>query len=69
MMYDSLMTRLTISVPDQLAEQISQAADGNVSAWMAEAAREKVLREECAALATWEATNRDSDWDAERWGE
>lgn len=63
------MTRLTISVPDHLAEQISQAAGGNVSAWFAEAARERVLREECAALAKWERANRDDDWDAERWSE
>ncbi|WP_144118654.1 hypothetical protein [Catellatospora sichuanensis] len=63
------MTRLTVSVPDALAEQIKLAAGDNVSAWMAEAARDKMLSEECKALAAWEKTNRDDGWNAERWGE
>jgi len=63
------MTRLTVSVPDGLAEQIRLAAGDNISAWMAEAARDKMLTEECLALAKWERDNRDEAWDAERWGE
>jgi hypothetical protein len=64
-----LMTRLTVSVPDALAEQIRRAAGDNISSWMAEAARDKMLSEECQALAKWEKANRDEDWDAERWSE
>jgi hypothetical protein len=63
------MTRLTVSVPDALAEQIRRAAGDNISSWMAEAARDKMLSEECQALAKWEKANRDADWDAERWSE
>jgi hypothetical protein len=61
------MTRLTITVPDALAEQVRAAAGENVSAWVAQAVRDRVLREECAALAEWEQANRDEDWDNERW--
>jgi hypothetical protein len=63
------MTRLTISVPDTLADQLKAAAGDNVSAWVAEAVRDRMVREECAALAVWEKANQDADWDRERWGE
>jgi hypothetical protein len=61
------MTRLTITVPDALAEQVRAAAGENVSAWIAQAVRDRVLHEECAALAEWEKAHQDEDWDAERW--
>ena len=63
------MTRLTITVPDTLAEQVRAAAGENVSAWAAQALRDRILGEETAALAEWEKAHRDDDWDRERWGE
>jgi hypothetical protein len=63
------MTRLTIALPDDLAEKIKEAAAGNVSAWMAQLARNALVKQEADALAQWEAANRDDGWDAERWSE
>ena len=60
------MTRLTIAVPDQLAEQIKATAGGNVSAWLTKVAKEALLREEAAAIAAYEAERRDDDWERER---
>jgi post-segregation antitoxin (ccd killing protein) len=63
------MTRLTIAVPDELAERIRAAAGGNVSAWLADVARDALLRMEAAAIAEFEAQEaaRSNDgWDDER---
>jgi post-segregation antitoxin (ccd killing protein) len=63
------MTRLTIAVPDELAERIRAAAGGNVSAWLAEVARDALLRTEAAAIADFEAqeaARSDDGWDDER---
>lgn len=60
------MTRLTIAVPDELAERIRAAAGGNVSAWIVEVARDALLRQEAAAIAEFEAQQSDDGWDEER---
>ena len=60
------MTRLTIAVPDQLAEQIKASAGGNVSAWMARIATDALLREEAAAVAAYEKARQDEDWESAR---
>jgi hypothetical protein len=63
------MTRLTIVVPDDLAERIRAAAGGNVSAWLVEVARDALLRREAAAIAAFEAqeaVRSDDGWDEER---
>jgi hypothetical protein len=61
------MTRLTIAVPDELADRIRAAAGGNVSAWLADLARDALLREEAAAVAAFERDHADPAWDAQRW--
>jgi hypothetical protein len=60
------MTRVTIALPDDLAEQVKAKAGGNVSAWFAKLAREDLLRDEYAAIAEFERDHQDPDWDAER---
>jgi post-segregation antitoxin (ccd killing protein) len=63
------MARVTIVVPDELAERIRAAAGGNVSAWLVEVARDALLRQEAAAIAEFEAREaaRSNDgWDEER---
>jgi hypothetical protein len=61
------MTRLTIAVPDELADKIKAAAGGNVSAWIADLARDALLRQEAAAVARFEAEQADRTWDLDRW--
>lgn len=63
------MARLTIVVPDELAERVRAAAGANVSAWFVEVARDALLRREAAAIAAFEAQEsaRSNDgWDEER---
>jgi hypothetical protein len=60
------MTRLTIAVPDELADQIRAAAGGNVSAWLVEVARRSLLREEAAAAVAYDRATADAAWEAER---
>jgi hypothetical protein len=60
------MTRMTIAVPDDLAAKIRSAAAGNVSAWLTELARDALLRQEAAAVAAYEASHADQEWDAQR---
>lgn len=60
------MTRLTITVPDDLADQIRQAGGGNVSAWAVKSLRDALLREEAQIIAEYERAHADADWDAER---
>jgi hypothetical protein len=62
-----VMTRLTIAVPDDLAAKIKAAAGGNVSAWLADLARDALLRQEAAAVARFEAEQVDRTWDRDRW--
>jgi hypothetical protein len=49
----ALMTRLTIAVPDELAEKIKVAAGGNVSGWFASLARDAFLADSAAQHAAW----------------
>jgi hypothetical protein len=58
--------RMTIAVPDDLADKIKKASGSNVSAWIQKVARDALLREETAAIVAYERTNDDPDWDAER---
>ncbi|MEU4183610.1 hypothetical protein AB0H76_39075 [Nocardia sp. NPDC050712] len=55
-----MTTRITITLDDRLAEQVRDAATqdprarGNVSEWLAKAARSRMLAEEARALAKWQ---------------
>jgi hypothetical protein len=60
------MTRLTITVPDDLAGMIRVAGGENVSAWAARQLREALVREEARVIVEYERTHSDPDWDAER---
>lgn len=60
------MTRLTITVPDDLAGLIRQAGGDNVSAWAARRLREALVREEAHVITEYERAHRDPEWDAER---
>ena len=60
------MKRLTIAVPDDLAEKIKSEANGNVSGWIADLIRDALLRRETAAVAAFEAQHADPGWEAER---
>lgn len=60
------MTRLTITVPDDLAEKIRQAGGENVSAWAAKTLRDALLHQEAQAIAAYEQSHADSSWDEER---
>jgi hypothetical protein len=60
------MTRLTITVPDDLAGMIRVAGGENVSAWAARQLREALVREEARVIVEYERTHGDPDWDAER---
>jgi hypothetical protein len=60
------MRRLTIAVPDDLADKIRAAAGGNVSAWLTELARRQLLREEAAAAVAYDHATADTEWDTER---
>lgn len=59
------MTRMTIAVPDHLAEHIRAAADGNVSAWFTKLAQRELLRQAGPYIAAYEAANDDPE-DEER---
>jgi len=61
------MTRLTIALPDDLAERIRNASDGDVDTWITNAARDQLLREEVAAIAAFEDDHRDVAWEDARW--
>jgi hypothetical protein len=60
------MTRLTITVPDDLASMIRQAGGDNVSGWATRQLREALMRDESRVIAEYEQTHSDPDWDAER---
>ncbi|MGH3545952.1 MAG: hypothetical protein ACRDPW_08520 [Mycobacteriales bacterium] len=60
------MKRLTITLPDELAEQIQHAGAGNVSAWAGRQLRDALLNEEAAAVQRYEREHADSGWDTER---
>lgn len=62
------MSRTTISLPDDLEPHIQRAAGGNVSAWLAGLAREKLMTDACAAIREYEALHDDPEWEAERLG-
>jgi hypothetical protein len=66
-----LMTRLTIAVPDHLAERIREAAGGkgNVSSWAAAELHKALLRKEVAALAAHERATYDEAFEDARWDE
>jgi hypothetical protein len=60
------MARLTIAVPDDLAEQIRAAAGADISGWLADAARRQLLRDEAAAAVAYDRQHHDPAWEAER---
>jgi hypothetical protein len=60
------MRRLTIAVPDDLADKIRAAAGGNLSAWFTELARRQLLREDAAAAVAYDLATADPAWDTER---
>lgn len=59
------MTRLTIAVPDDLAEKIKAAAGGNVSAWLTDLARKELLTASVRSEARWYAEHPSYAEDAE----
>jgi hypothetical protein len=65
------MARLTIAVPDHLAERIREAAGGkgNVSSWAAAELHKALLRREAAALAAHERATYDPAYEDARWDE
>ncbi|MFI9503522.1 hypothetical protein [Nocardia sp. NPDC052566] len=48
------MTKLTISMPDELAEAIRASAGGNVSDYIARAVRQQLLADDLRKLAAFE---------------
>lgn len=60
-----VMTRLTIAVPDDLAERIKAAAGGNVSAWLANLAERELLAASVTNEARWYADHPTYVEDAE----
>jgi len=68
------MTRVTVTLPDDLAERVKADAD-NLSAWVADAIREKLKHIDAASVAAYEAHRRAVDteaeaaWEAERFGQ
>jgi hypothetical protein len=60
------MRRLTIAVPDELADKIRAAAGGNVAAWFIELARRQLLREDAAIAVAYDQATADPAWDIER---
>jgi hypothetical protein len=60
-----LMTRLTIAVPDALAEQIKAAAGGNVSAWLTHLAERELVAASADNEARWYANHPNYAEDAE----
>lgn len=60
------MTRLTITVPDDLAGLIREAGGENVSAWAARQLRDALVREEAQMVAEYERAHGDPEWDVER---
>jgi hypothetical protein len=59
------MTRLTIAVPDDLAEKIKAAAGGNVSAWLANLAQRELVAASVDNEARWYAEHPSYAEDAE----
>lgn len=58
------MKRVTITLDDHLAALVRDAAaDGNVSAWMAEAARSRLLRAAAEAEAAHDRAHPDTEAD------
>jgi len=68
------MTRVTVTLPDELAERVRADAD-NLSAWVADAIRVKLQHIDAASVAAYEAHRREIDadgedaWEAERFGQ
>jgi hypothetical protein len=59
------MTKLTIRMPDNIADAAKDAAGDNVSGWITRLVRDELLRQECEALAAWDRDHRDPAWDAQ----
>ncbi|MFI5778130.1 hypothetical protein [Nocardia sp. NPDC051570] len=51
------MTKLTITMPDELAQAVRDSADGNVSEYIARAVRQRLLEEDLRTLAEFDATH------------
>lgn len=60
------MKRLTITVPDELAERVRQAGGANISAWAGRSLKNALLQEEAVAVARYEKDHADHSWDSER---
>jgi hypothetical protein len=55
------MARMTITVPDEVAEHIRAAAGGNVSAWFTRLAQRELLRQAGPYIAAYEAAHDDPE--------
>lgn len=60
------MKRLTIALPDELAERIREAGGANISAWAGKRLKNALLQEEAVAVARYEREHTDRSWDRER---
>lgn len=65
------MTRVSVSLPDPVAEAVKTIAggDGKVSGWIAQLVSQKVLADAAVAAARYDADHADPDadaWEAER---
>lgn len=62
------MARISVHLPDPLAESLRAAAgpDGSVSHAAAELIRQGLLRRACEAVAAYENTHDDPEWEAHR---
>jgi hypothetical protein len=55
------MTKLTISLPDDLAVVLRESAGGNVSDYIARAVRQRVMEDDLRKLAEFERLNPQPD--------
>ncbi|MFI1914769.1 hypothetical protein [Nocardia sp. NPDC020380] len=51
------MTKLTITLPDELASAVRESAAGNVSDYIARAVRQRLLEDDLRKLAEFERRN------------
>jgi hypothetical protein len=53
-MIEGMTVRTTITMDDRLYALVREAAGGNVSEWIARAARSRLLAEDARAMAEWD---------------
>jgi hypothetical protein len=65
---DAVMTRISVSLDDILADQVKEVAggDGKVSTWIAGVVRQRLVADACAAAAEYDRLHDDAAWEAER---